>query len=816
MIQISCFILALTCLAPAILCKNSTRDATIVPKLDINLNETCTLTVDNKSKAYFQSRIEVDGPNFIYFYIRFNGITPHSTGDALYPYKWVWTYATNNDVYPFMHWKIDYDLYSFSLLDSKTMRIPYVTFDPSGVCNLTLGTLETTELIATSLGEIFRKLDPSGSSKYRSSYWCFMADVPGIKQTAQYFLGLYLDYPVIAMQYNCCTTSYHFEKSEYISTCLDKQMEIWPQCTIIPFIFGILLFLYYPICQLDIWAFLSKNETISSVNGNTRRNDNSALINPIEDDGDDSAPESDRDDGVDWIYHDGASPITFSDLFRDLFSFSHSIAISRIRRAVCVLLTPTLIYIKLMMYGIIQFKTTNAMMDRGVPFGFLSLIANTTRGRSTSFVPALGGPITIVLMFYIFSMIFFVLPSSLKRIVESGLPSTPRTLFPLCYSAEQIKEMAKIPFTNDPGYNNAANHLRCSFYMLFSSVFWRKVFKCQVSRCQESIKAKSGFRKIICILLMPIYCIFCLVELLTALIYYAFPLFGVLIIIIRGFTLYIENKMRRGGRVSHFLLNSKLFVAISTMIMAAIVSFYFYSLSLVFIESFMFLSEFFVYSFLAVIIYPAIAFGYLFFAVVLGYYIIRLIRGFGHRYLDLLNDVVEVSLNIDQQDNYVSNFDGNLVISNVKFKSVKSIKINDQVFPVPTNMRERFGNANVGREGRIKYKNDAYGIRKDLFEYVISKHLPVHQQVLKIVFQLFLIAFMLSFTLTVTSGSFTGPTSQITEVMHVIFLATIGALPRILEAAMSDSSEHIERDLKMRKLERTVCQFWRERETSSI
>ena len=47
-------------------------------------------------------------------------------------------------------------------------------------------------------------------------------------------------------------------------------------------------------------------------------------------------------------------------------------------------------------------------------------------------------------------------------------------------------------------------------------------------------------------------------------------------------------------------------------------------------------------------------------------------------------------------------------------------------------MRERFGNANADREDRIMYKNDAYGIRKDLFEYVISKHLPVHQQVLKI------------------------------------------------------------------------------------
>ena len=70
---------------------------------------------------------------------------------------------------------------------------------------------------------------------------------------------------------------------------------------------------------------------------------------------------------------------------------------------------------------------------------------------------------------------------------------------------------------------------------------------------------------------------------------------------------------------------------------------------------------------------------------------------------------------------------------------------------------------------------------------------------------------MLLFTLTVIRGYFTGPTSQITEVMHMTLIVTIGAWPRILEVAMSDSREHIERDLKIRKLERTICQFWRER-----
>ena len=234
--------------------------------------------------------------------------------------------------------------------------------------------------------------------------------------------------------------------------------------------------------------------------------------------------------------------------------------------------------------------------------------------------------------------------------------------------------------------------------------FWRRFFICQKVRCHENIRSKFGVCKIICILLLKVYCILCVVELLAVVLYYAFPLFSLVVIIIRGAIVYIGDKMRRGGRVSVFLLNNKLFVATSTLFMATMVTFYAYSLCLVFIESFIFLSEYFVYSYLAGVIYPAISFGYLFFVVVLGYYVVRLIRGFGHRYLDLLNDIAEISLIIEQQDNHVTNFDGNLIISNVKNRTVKTIKINGLVFHVPMNMLESFCNIHEERKDRIRFR----------------------------------------------------------------------------------------------------------------
>ena len=779
------------------------------------MNATCELTLDNRSVNYFRSRLDLEEPNFIYFFITFNGTDPKSVKEAFYPNKWVWTYATSKDVYPYMYWKIDYDIFSFDMLDVKTIRVPYILFYQSGSCNLTYGTIETTKLITETLNDIVQGVEHTGFNKYQTSYWCFLTEVPGIRQTVQYFLGLYLDYPVTVMQYNCCYTRYHYEKSKYMNECPDHQMEIWPQCTIYPFILGILLFLYSPISMLEIGAYLSKNEKLETekdISDLSERN----LINGHASTSMHEVTERDATNESDWVYLDGAVPISFTDLFRSLFRDTRSVAYSRIRRFIFVLLAPSLIYTKLIIYGSVQFKTTNDLMDRGVPFGFLSLIANTTKGRLISFVPALGGPIIIVLTFYLLSIVFFVLPTSLKQIVQNGQPSTRCRYFPFCLGATTIKQLSQIPVKDDPGYKNAANHLRCSFYMLFNSLFWKTIINIQIKRFDRSLEAQLGFYKNILLCLMPLYILACCLEIVGVILLYSIPLMGFIIIMIRGAIVYIADKMRRGGRVSLLLLNNKLFVAISVLIVAVIMTFYIYSVCLVFIESFIFLSEFFVYSYLAVIIYPGISFGYLFCAVVLGYYVLRRIRSFGSKYLDLLNDVVEISLNIDQQDNHVTNFDGHLVLSNIKISEVKSIKINGKVYPVAANMQHGFQSDHNGNTGRLRFKNNAYGIRKDLFDYVVSKHLPVHQQVLKVLFQLVLIVLFLLFTITLTGGSFTGPTSQITEVIHVVLIVSVGALPRVLEAALSDSSEHIERDLKMRSLENSVCQYWREREADDI
>lgn len=352
----------------------------------------------------------------------------------------------------------------------------------------------------------------------------------------------------------------------------------------------------------------------------------------------------------------------------------------------------------------------------------------------------------------------------------------------------------------------------CSFYMLFRKSFWKMVFKIQFKRVSSIAASSEGICKH-CIIILPLYIIICFFEIVICIVYYAIPLCGFFVIIVRGaiktiaVTIHSSRQTFERKFIS-ILLKNRLVISSFSMFVALSFTFYVYSFCLVFIQSFLFVSQILIYCYVAVIVYPTISFGYLFFAVVLLYYIFRLIRGFGVKYLELLNDIVEIVTRTEEQENYFTVFEGNLVLSNVKASGLKSITINGAKLPVTQNALQRI-QCGERKTLILRFNNNTYGIPKKLFDYAVEKHLPVHQQTLRVVFQLGLILLFLLVTITLTREFLTGPTSAISDVMHVIFIITVGALPRVLEVALIDSSAHIHRDIKIRHLEDTICEYFK-------
>ena len=69
--------------------------------------------------------------------------------------------------------------------------------------------------------------------------------------------------------------------------------------------------------------------------------------------------------------------------------------------------------------------------------------------------------------------------------------------------------------------------------------------------------------------------------------------------------------------------------------------------------------------------------------------------------------------------------------------------------------------------------------------------------------------------MSIAGGFVTGPTSEISDVMHVIFIVTIGALPRVLEVALTTSNESVKREIELRRLEQTIMRYWEREEIKS-
>ena len=775
----------------------------------LEANDDWNVTVDVRSINYFRSRLQIVAPNFIRFRVVFGGDCTHNnypgyTQETFEPFKWVWTYQSSRGLYPYMNWNMDYNILSFGLLDTKTLwQDPYILFNVRGNCsNVMLGTNITTHRLAEQLMILVSRLseDNQTITEYQESYFCYLAEVPGFRNSVWYHVGLYLEYPINSINYNCCSTFYDYTRSHYSYSCRQQQMKKWIVCTTGPYYLGVILFLYFPILLFQIAAWLTQHDHVKD--GESRElNENTPLI------GSESNLQNDHLIDAEWVFLDGKPPKSLAHLFASLFPDNHPIIMSRLKRLLFVLLGPSIVFIRIWVYHNQALEITQKLTARGVSVGFLSVLGEVRSFQRNAFICFLTS-------YFLLGVLFLVFPRSIQNVIENGITRTGSSLSPLCMAAEDIRHMSQISALSKPGYSNAADLLLCTFYMLFTVDFWKTVFDIQKSRFLKVLLFQSGFKyTCLCISLLPLYILVCFLEILLCIVYYATPLCVFIVVIVRGAIKTISLAVRHSRLSSErnkisFLLTGKLVLGISSFLVAAMFIFYVYTFCLVFIESFFFLSQILVFCYVAVLVYPAAAFGYLFFGIVLLYYMFRLVRGFGAIYLELLSDIVEVCLQIEEHDNYLHIYDGNLVISNTKITRLRSIKINGETLPVAHNTLQRF-KGTKRKHSLLRFKSSIYGIRKELFNYVVRKYLPVHQQVLRVVFHLAIIIIFLFKTISLTTKFVTSPTTEISDVMHVVFVITVGALPRVLEVAMLDNSEHIHRAIRLRKLQDTINEFQR-------
>ncbi|XP_045157916.2 uncharacterized protein LOC123524079 [Mercenaria mercenaria] len=778
----------------------------------------CKMSINRTSALYLQNNIEEYKPNFARLELRFRYVHPvvepyilepstSHTEEIIQPYQWVWTYYLPTGFFSYIKWPVDFPILSFGLLEAKTLRKQFLVVEISDPnCSVTMGNLETTYSVANALRDLTNEYLLHIKKAFSYSYWCYLAEIPGVKDTLGYQFGIYLAYPVEFARYNCCRTEQSVTNETRFSIhCSKHQLKKMWQGTIIPYILGLVAFGYFPIVLFS-W---SANMVTIGKNGRCREFD---LMSAADDDNDE------KNFAENWIFLDGKPPICLTTL---IFGFcglaeTHPVTVSRLRRLIFILLGPCVIFCELYVYYTFQYETTMALIDHGCPMGYLSMLGGFEKSRN-NFQPILGGPYCLIMVFYVAGFIFLISPTYPDGVVFDGTVrySSFGEMSPLFLDITTIEGFSHLSIANETcGYRRVAALNTALFYTLVNPKFWWYSVRIQLSRFRALLTMCTSMcvKVIFSVLILPIYIVICVAELFLCIVYYGIPMINAMCIIVTGYVVWMIKFLRRRSDRSASLFwgifNSYACKFVLVSIMTCLFIYYMFSFCTIFILSFAFISEVLVFSFISVIVYPTTSFGYLFFGIVFFYYIFKTFQGLGNTYLELLADTVEISYEMENDMYKNPIIDGTLIINDSTPVEITKIQISHRVINLSTNQRQAIREVNIDKKPKLVYRKHVAGIPRDLFYLLVKKYFPVHIQITHALLRICLILALIYVTISIVVVKPYSPTEGISEMMHVVFIVAIGALPRVLEVAMDNINHHVKKEIHLREIKATVHDYW--------
>ncbi|KAK3586556.1 hypothetical protein CHS0354_022689 [Potamilus streckersoni] len=608
-----------------------------------------------------------------------------------------------------------------------------------------------------------------------TNYWCYLAEIPGVRDTFAYKLALYFKYPVDA-------------------ACPEMMKEKWSASTLGPYIIGLVLLCYFPLILCRWSDTLVKTE--EKIPAKCQYED------------------LENFERRQWVYLDSHAPISLTNLLCGLcgLSWTHPVAISRLRRALFVLLSPVLIVLQLLLYSTYQGDITLDLIDHGIPMAFLGMLGGVEKSKKI-FVPLLEGPHSLLFMYYITGFIFLLIPRSLEDVIKQGsLDSKYAGLSPLSLSTERIEEISMVPVNQYDGYKRLSMLLLARLYLIMMPRFWIDavlIIWRRIKR-QHDYVVKHFPEPLLFILscvMVPLHILFGSLEMCFSLIYYSIPIIWFLLVVINGFvsraTAFVHAKspmaMPPSGR---FILRVAMYTIVEPLLL-----YFVYGFFAIYLSSFSIVGEIIVFLFYALVLFPSSSFGYMFFGGALLYYIWKLLEGIGDVYYELPSDMVEICTNLDL-DHYMPK----LYISTVMIEvspgvTVTALRVNNRTITLTEVQANNIhAPANARIRNYVHYKKHIPGISRRLFKYVVRKYKPVHITIFHAIFRIGLIVLLVIGTMRIAMNP-NGMSTEISEVMHVIFIVAIGALPKILEITLSQTDKAVHKDIHLRLIETIIHEY---------
>ena len=807
---------------------NSSLERTIIRARTVpdRVSNECNIAVQKRSAYIFQQILKKHRPHFVQFRIKLYNIKINKTSDVFQPGRWYWTFGLMSKPYQFLTWDLHYGIFTFGLLDFKTAFVPMVFMNVTGKCNLTLGTKGTSELITKALIPLINVDSASHLLRqYKENYFCYLFVDEDIRNTFAYTASIYLLYPTIYINYKCCYLKYNFTSSNYTDYCSKEitKVQHWPNVITFNIILGIMIIAFCPLPLFRLFAWLGEGD----VTEQRLEVINDLLANEVY-------------EQEEWVFANGKHPLTFFDVmsFRGIgLDENWPVLVSRLRRFIFLILAPSIIYIELLMnsHGIGVWKendkiTIKDFVDVGTPVGIISLLGDSSN-RYKVFVPALGGPVVISSLYFVLGFFYLVCPKSLRSVVDNGLPnadgcrlslsSDDRGQYckyrfiksPLFYGLSDIIKLSQIDIESSDlqlGYSKCATIMKCNFYMLFTMKFWYQVWCIQKSRLCVFRAGMPLLLCLLCVLFIPIYIVFCLLEIVLCILYFGVPFLFFLVVMVRAAMSMIPD-LKTKYQIFSYVFRIRFIMFLCNTVLLIPILLFSYCIYLLIVSSFTFVAQIITYCFVAVIIFPSVSFGNLFLLLVIVYYIIRQLQLFSYNYTSLLLSAVAISKRISETHNNVACFNGHLVISNVVLEDLSGIEINGRLLDT-CQIQDSLINNDAEKLLEMKMENNCYGIPKELYQILIHKYYPIHKHVLSLLFRVSGLTFCVLLFLSITHSYHLVPDDQIAEVLHVIFIIAVGALPKLIESNLVSHYNAPKVKIENKFIAQTVIEYWTRRQ----
>lgn len=628
------------------------------------------------------------------------------------PFNWVWTFPGVKGAMQFLKWPNEYSVWSLGLLDSYSQGPMNISIDVSNNCTVIIGQNETTQRIGLALTEMVNKAAdlPSSNVEYGFGSVCYQERIY-IQNPLMYKLCLHIVCPFEALGYKCCRTEYVYQNNTTRVVCDGRIVHFDDAWWVVPFLVGILMFAYVPILLVK-----------QLQNTREKRGDN--VIDLME---------QNTNTDVKWLI---ANPLSFCSIIQAYFvSFAEIFPrLSGIFMRILIIFSCLFILVvQLLMHYFYDYKYTIALVEAGVPLAFRSMISGYNDSKD-NFMPRLGGPFVALEIYLITTVILVCIPRDLETFINKGIPNNDQlSVSPLTIDLKTRGKLGAVyDIERQSGFQKLYSLMKSHIFMLINPSFWRLVIQMQFRRFTGLINITAS-RKTVKVMLtfvlfIPYFCIFCVIESFLTVMYYGFPIFLFFQVTVCAYCNGIKTKF---GSLGTF---GKIIQYILTTVVVAMLVFNIYILTVVFIDSFHFITRIIIFTFTGLIAYPSTTYGYFVFAITVMMYVAESIQQIRTGYSKLFTYVRKCCLKV----------------------------CNRNAFPnVPI----------------ILNKNGFNMISRELFYFVVSRHRPIRVEIFFSVLKLVFITFLLYLAIhTIVQLQGLWNINPLTQVVTAIFICLVPKL----------------------------------------